>query len=129
MRPRLPGSDLLSRLNSIQLRHADIKNCDLRVMPGHQFNGFPSISGFRHNFEVRLLFEQEPQPGSNDRVVVSEQYANLSHDCWPCSLRILHLGLEFRGVRLLIACEPRASGGATLAQLNLHKQPTNSQNV
>jgi hypothetical protein len=57
LRPRLPGNDLLSRLNSIQLRHADIKNRDLRVMSGHQFNGFPSVSGFGHNLEIRLLFE------------------------------------------------------------------------
>jgi hypothetical protein len=30
------------------------------MMSGYQFNGFPAISGFRDNFEVRLLFEQEP---------------------------------------------------------------------
>jgi hypothetical protein len=59
-RPRLAGNDLLSRLDSIQLRHADIKNRDFRMMYGHQFNSFPAISGFRHNFEIRLLFEQEP---------------------------------------------------------------------
>jgi hypothetical protein len=48
-------------------------------MPGNQFDSFPSIASFRHNFEVRLLFQQKPQPRSNDRVVVSKQYANLSH--------------------------------------------------
>jgi hypothetical protein len=60
LRTRLTGNNLLSRLNSIQLRHADIKNRDFRMMSGYQFNGFPAISGFRDNFEVRLLFEQEP---------------------------------------------------------------------
>jgi hypothetical protein len=30
------------------------------MMYGYQLNGFPTISGFRDNFEVRLLFEQEP---------------------------------------------------------------------
>jgi hypothetical protein len=40
--------------------HADIKNRDFRMMYGHQFDGFPTISRLRHNFEVRLLFEQEP---------------------------------------------------------------------
>jgi len=53
VRPRPPGNDLLSRLNSIQLRHADIKNRDFRMMYGYHFNGFPTISGFRDNFEVR----------------------------------------------------------------------------
>ena len=83
IRSGLAGDNLLSRLNSIQLRHADIKNRDLRVLLRNELNGFPSIGGFRHNFEVRLLLQQEPQPGSNDRVVVSEQYANLSHARLP----------------------------------------------
>jgi len=26
-------------------------------MSGHQFNGFPSVSGFGHNLEIRLLLE------------------------------------------------------------------------
>jgi hypothetical protein len=43
-----------------QSGHADIKNRDFRMMYGHQFDGFPTISRFRHNFEARLLFEQQP---------------------------------------------------------------------
>ena len=56
-RPRFPRHDLLRRFNTVQLRHSNVENGNLRVMLGREFHGFPSIAGLGYNFEIRLLFE------------------------------------------------------------------------
>jgi hypothetical protein len=91
------------------------------VLLRNELNGFPSIGGFGHNFEVRLLLQQEPQPGSNDRVVVSEQYANLSHARLPARPEYcIHVwnSEQLSNVRT-----------DTVAELSLHKQVANIQNI
>jgi hypothetical protein len=57
---RLIG-DLLGSLDPIELRHADIKNGNIRMLLGYKLDCFPSIAGFRDDFEVGLLLEQQTQ--------------------------------------------------------------------
>ena len=73
------GDDLLRGLDSIELRHADIENGDLRMMFGDKLDGFPPIARLGDDFEIRLLIEQQTQARPNDGVIVSEQDANLLH--------------------------------------------------
>jgi hypothetical protein len=49
-------------------------------MLGNKLDGLPSIRGFGHYFEIGLLFEEQPQTGTNDGVIVSQDNADLRHD-------------------------------------------------
>jgi len=77
---RFLSDDLPGSFNSIQLRHADVENHDIGVMPGNKLDGLPSILSFGRHFEIGLALEQEPQTGSNDVVIVGEDDADLSHE-------------------------------------------------
>jgi hypothetical protein len=49
------------------------------MMFGNKFHRFPSIAGFRDNFEIRLLFQQQTQARPDNSVIVREQDSNLWH--------------------------------------------------
>ena len=70
---RLLRSDLLSRFNAIELRHADVEYGDLRVMFGDQFDGLPAIAGLGDDLEVGLLLQQKAQTRPDDGVVVCKK--------------------------------------------------------
>ena len=79
LRPPIVRSDLLRSLDPVELRHSYIQDRDIRVVLGNQFDRFSSIARLRDDVEIRLLFEQEPQPGPYDGVIVREENSNLSH--------------------------------------------------
>jgi hypothetical protein len=49
--------DLFDRAHAIQLRHAQIEQCDVRTMFLSKIDSLPAIAGFGDDLHVRLAFD------------------------------------------------------------------------
>ena len=69
--------DLPGRFDPIELRHADIEHGDIGMAFRDKLNGLATVTGFGDDFEIGLLFQQQTQPGSDDRMVVGQENPDL----------------------------------------------------
>jgi len=61
-------------LDSVEFRHADIEDEQIRPMLFGQANGFETVRCLRHDRLTRLL-QQAPQSSAHDAMIISQQHA------------------------------------------------------
>src|SRR5689334_7400142 len=75
-RLRGPLHDLSRRLNTVEVRHGNIHDDNVRISLHRLAYCLISIGCLSDNTDVGLPLEREPQPFTHDRVIICYQYLN-----------------------------------------------------
>ena len=71
--------DLPGRLDSIQVRHADIHHDHVRFQLVGQGHGLPAIVGLSDHEELGMLLDDQAQTAAHQAVVVGQKHARDLH--------------------------------------------------
>src|SRR6266481_4333914 len=69
-------------VDAAHLRHLQVHQGDVRMMPSKLFDRLQSITGFRNQFHVYLMPDQRGDAGAEKGMVVYGQYSNHSSSCF-----------------------------------------------
>ena len=71
--------DPLGRIHSVEVRHGDIENGNVRRGRLRLFHSFAAVRRFGNHAEAGLGFKQQPKSPAHDDVVVGEENSNWIH--------------------------------------------------
>ena len=69
----------MGRAQSIQERHGDVHDHDVRGVFSRRHHGLPPIFRFAQNLDIFFAVEQGAQPLTNDCVIIDQQNTNFFH--------------------------------------------------
>jgi hypothetical protein len=64
--------ELPGRLESVELGHPDVEQADVGAQPARQLHRHPPVDRLADDIDVGLRLEHHTQPGTDDRLVVSD---------------------------------------------------------
>jgi hypothetical protein len=68
-----------SGVDTVEERHANVEDRDVRFVLGDFVSSFAAVSGFGANFPTGMRFKQRAQPGANHSVVIRDEDAQRCH--------------------------------------------------
>lgn len=73
------GDAAPGRARSVQTRHRDIHDDDVRLMEGRLLARLEPIRGLRHNVQLRIARQDRAQSLADDGVVIHNQHTESGH--------------------------------------------------
>ena len=81
--PRAGFHDLCGRVQAVESLHGHIHENDIRLVLLNETEGVPAVIGFGYHFDVGNLFEEGPNPGTDQGVVIGQKNTNRLHTTTP----------------------------------------------
>ncbi len=80
---RRGGADTASGFDTVEERHADVKDGDVGFEFGGFVYGFAAIRGFGYDFPATARFKERTEASADDRMVIGDQDAKRMHQEAP----------------------------------------------
>src|SRR5437899_888989 len=76
------ATDLVDHVETVQFRHLNVQENQIRLEAIDGFNGFAPTGGGANDFDIGLVLKQALEHGAAERLVVGDQRANLQGPFW-----------------------------------------------